>query len=350
MSKNILVCPLNWGLGHASRCVTVINALLQRGHSVYLASDGNALELLKNEFPDLPFLNLPGYKITYSRRNLLWAVMFRLPSMIKAIVKEKKIVADYVRLHHIDYIISDNRFGCLSRLSENIFITHQLYIPLKNKIFNFFANVINRWMIRRFDRVWVPDEAPPNHICGKMSAPTAFPHTSYLGILSRLKAVEMRHRQTIIAILSGPEPQRSQLEEILLNQAAISPHTMLLVRGLPEASLTPPTPPHIQCVNFMNTDQLNKAIGESKVIIARSGYTTIMDLLAIGRKGILIPTPGQPEQEYLGERLKQSNQFIVCHQDKFWLDECVNILLNQKINLPAVGNSSLVTTLDKAGL
>ncbi len=319
--KKVLVTPLNWGLGHAARCIPIIRQLVSRGHEVHIGSDGVALNLLRQEFPQLVFTELPGYGIHYKGKNLIRSLFLQIPSMMKAIKKEKKHVKNYVNEHGIDIVISDNRFGCRSKNAECIFITHQLKILLSNEALTMSASAVNKFMIEKFDQIWIPDAPPPNNLSGMMSSKGGFKKVSYLGPLSRFTFEKVKFKRDFIIVLSGPEPARTQLEEKIIGQVVLLPYHMLLVRGLPgEDVATLDLPDHIECVNYLNATDLNQAINESKRVISRTGYTTIMDLVSLNKKGILIPTPGQPEQEYLGEELSKIKRFIVSTQDELDLE------------------------------
>lgn len=317
IKKKILVCPLNWGLGHATRCVPIIQLLIQRGHEVHLASDGIALELLRKEFPGLPAIQLPGYDIHYKGKNLLRTVAAQLPRILKTVILEHRFVQAYVKQNSMDVILSDNRFGCYSGDCVNIFITHQLRILTPLRLMSAVAGMANRFLIRHFDRIWVPDFPPPQNLSGYMSSSGSL-HPVYIGPLSRLQKLSKPIIRDFIVILSGPEPARSDFEQIIISQASLTPYRYMLVRGVEDQT---PLPDYsgsgISWVNNMTTEELSYAIAESRRVISRTGYTTVMDLMALGASGILVPTPGQPEQEYLAQRLKQQDRFILSSQEKF---------------------------------
>lgn len=348
--KKILVTPLNWGLGHAARCIPIIRQLVSRGHEVHIGTDGVALALLKEEFPDLNFTALPGYGIHYKGKNLIRSLFLQIPSMMKAIKKEKSHVKQYVKEQGIDIIISDNRFGCRSKNTENIFITHQLKILLSNDALTMSASAANKYMIEKFDQVWVPDSPPPNNLSGVMSDRSGFKKLSYLGPLSRFTSEKVKSVRDFIVILSGPEPARTNLEDIIIEQAVFLPYRFLIVRGLPGEDIKPLSlPENIESVNYLTAIDLNKAINESKRVISRTGYTTVMDLAALNKKGILIPTPGQPEQEYLGEELSKKGRFIISSQADLDLETLTRQSLNDHRKPKYEFVSRLDVVLDNLG-
>ncbi|TMI85631.1 MAG: glycosyl transferase family 28, partial [Bacteroidetes bacterium] len=109
----ILVAPLDWGLGHATRCIPIIQHLLKADVEVWLAGEGAQEKLLADEFPDLPFLSLHGYRIRYARSaiGLVKNILFQAPKIVKAIRNENKWLAKMIDEHHFDAVISDNRYG-----------------------------------------------------------------------------------------------------------------------------------------------------------------------------------------------------------------------------------------------
>ena len=296
-SKRVLICPLNWGLGHATRCIPIIRTLVNAECLVHIASDGQALELLRKEFPTLVFHQLPSYNIRYSKRGMDLSFVLRTPAVLKTIRAEHRSVEELQTRFQFDLIISDNRYGCYVPSISSVIISHQLTMktpfPFPSRITNWFQR---RWF-DRFDEVWVPDD-PAISLAGELSQPVQGVKSRYIGILSRMKTVKSETVRDILIVLSGPEPQRTIVETKLIQQITSSQHRVLLIRGLPLDNRTSKEL-GIDYVNFVGAAQLEKLLAESKIVICRSGYTSLMDLYTLGKKAILIPTPGQTEQEYL---------------------------------------------------
>ncbi len=318
MSKNILVAPLNWGLGHSTRCIPIIKALETNGYNPILASDGYALEMLKKEFPNLTALALPSYEIEYAKngKNFKWKMIFNSPKMISAILKEKKIIKKWVADYQLSGIISDNRLGVRSKKIPSVFITHQLNVLSGNT--SWFTSKMHLKIIKKFTACWVPDfEYKPNftgklgHIDDSKLKP------NYLGPLSRLEKRELPKKYDLMVLLSGPEPQRTLLEELLKIEVSKFKGEVLFVNGVIESSQKTNQVKHVTYYNYMNSEQLEEAFNESDIVLCRSGYTTIMDLAKLEKKAFLIPTPGQYEQEYLAKKLKKDGLFPYCKQEKF---------------------------------
>ena len=344
----ILVAPLDWGLGHATRCIPIIRELLEQGCEVWLAGEGAQEQLLIAEFPEIPFLNLPGYRISYSKtaRGLIWKMIQQGPKMRRAIEAEhswlKKIVDEY----GIDAIISDNRYGLYHASVPSVFITHQLTI--KSPFSKWTETILrkrNYKYINHFTECWIPDAEGENNLAGELSHPEKKPvaPVRYIGLLSRFVKKEIIERKNhLVVILSGPEPQRTLLEEKIINDISHYNGTAIIVRGLPGSSSLIPSTNMIQFYNHLSADELNKAMQEAEYVISRSGYSTVMDVMALQKKSILIPTPGQTEQEYLGSYLMEKGIAICAEQKDFSLNNLLATARGFNFNLPVIDNDSLL--------
>lgn len=323
----IMVAPLNWGLGHATRCIPIINALTQSGARVIVASDGVALVLLREVFPDLPSVELPGYNISYQKKgSFAWHLLRQVPSVLKTIKSEHEALQHYVETLEVDAVISDNRFGMWHTRIPSVFITHQLFTRLHGPLACIapLLHWFNHRMIRKFNEVWVPDVAGSQNLSGKLShQPVGRLKVRYIGWLSHFSSLpltpEPEIRYDVAAILSGPEPQRTLLEEKLLPQLEASGKRCLLVRGLPGAAPLVENR-SVEVVNYLPAKELSQVMLASQVIVCRSGYTTVMDLAWLQRKAIMIPTPGQAEQEYLAQWLEQQGYCAAACQQTFNLN------------------------------
>ncbi|MGB6267397.1 MAG: glycosyltransferase, partial [Olleya sp.] len=300
MKKRILVAPLNWGIGHATRCIPIINGLLQDGFEPIIASDGHALRLLKKEFKDLIFVELPSYNVRYSKtkNTFKWLLFLQLPKIRKAINAEHKAIRKIVYDYAIEGIISDNRLGVYSSKVPSVFITHQLHVLSGNT--TKLSTKLHDIYLKRFDECWIPDFENEPNLSGKLSHNVKEKGITlhYIGALSRLQKVETKTEYDILVLLSGPEPQRDIIEKKLLNELHFFNGNILFVKGTIENKQTIEKQHNFTIYNFMQTEDLQHAILASKLIISRSGYTTIMDLAKLGKAAFFIPTPGQFEQEY----------------------------------------------------
>ena len=316
--KTLLVAPLNWGLGHAARCIPIIRELQADGYTVIIASDGDALALLIKEFPDVETVKLPSYAISYPKKGADFTrkMLTSGPRLLKAIRAEHKVLDKLIETYNIDGVISDNRLGLYTSKVPTVYITHQLRV-LSGKT-TWLSTYLHKKFIKRFDECWVPDYRGDVNLSGKLGHPKKeFIPTKYIGPLSRMKPAEVSPKYKAIAVLSGPEPQRTLLEEILLRELKKYPGKVLLVQGLVEEEQTTSKTGDIKIVNYLTSSELEKAINASEFVISRSGYTTIMDLACLGKRAFFIPTPGQTEQEYLAERLKNKGLIPYSKQEDF---------------------------------
>ena len=320
-NTKVLVAPLDWGLGHATRCIPIIKGLLSHGYEVFLAGEGAQSILLKAEFPQLTLIPLKGYRVSYSnhKRGMALKLLWQLPKIWRAIQFENRWLHKQVALHHFNIIISDNRYGLHHPSVKSIFITHQLTIKAPFRVAEKWLQHIQYRLIRSFNTCWVPDIPGLNNAAGILSHPAILPPVpvAYIGWLSRFEPKKLPVIYRYCIVLSGPEPQRTQLENKLLTQLTGITDSVLFIRGLPGAANLPATPPNIICKNHLPQEALEMALLQSEWIISRTGYTTVMEILCLQKKAILIPTPGQTEQEYLAERLGLQNWAYSVLQERF---------------------------------
>jgi uncharacterized protein (TIGR00661 family) len=316
--KTILVAPLNWGLGHAARCIPIINELIIHGYKVVIASDGEALALLRKEFPNLTFFKLPSYDIKYPVKgaNLKWKLLSQVPHIIKNISAEKKVIEKIINKHTISGIISDNRWGVRHKKIPSVFLTHQLNVLSGTT--SALSSLLHQKLIEKFDECWIPDNAKTDTLSGKLGHVSEAQFiTRYIGPLSRLMYKEVPIKYDLLILLSGPEPQRSILEEKLLKEFTNENKRIIMIRGVVEAEEKRYKFGNIEVVNYLKTDDLATVINKSDLVLSRAGYTTIMDLSVMQKKAFFIPTPGQYEQKYLAKILKDKGLVPSCSQAKF---------------------------------
>jgi len=323
----ILVAPLDWGLGHATRCIPIIRSLLAAGHEVMLAGEGKQAILLNREFPQLTVLPLRGYRITYSKKHwqLPFKMLVQLPKIFRAIRHENKWLKEQMEKHSFDLVISDNRYGLFHSRMPSIILTHQLTILTPYRIGQNLLQRIHYQLLSRFNEIWVPDSAYVPTAAGILSHPQKMPATPlhYIGWLSRFEPVKTPSAYTYCILLSGPEPQRTILEQKLIGDLQKVKEKVLFVRGLPGEQTLPDFPFNITCKNHLTGTELEEALQSSEWIISRSGYTSVMEILHLQKKAILIPTPGQTEQIYLAQKLLQQQWAFSVEQEKFSFNETV---------------------------
>lgn len=328
--SHILVAPLDWGLGHATRCIPIIHALLQAGCRVSLAADGPPARLLQEAFPQLTMHRLPGYGIHFGKGHVLRSLLQQVPAIVKAIRAEHAWLQQLQATQHFDAVISDNRYGLYHAACPSILITHQLQ-PAMPKGWGWLQALARKFFyqrIEKFTACWVPDEANTTAaLSGILGYPSVMPRipVHYVGWLSRMQAQpEQATAYDVMMLLSGPEPQRSMLENRLLQQLMHFPQKAILVRGLPNADdATHYNLPHVTVHNHLPTAALQTAMLQSGYIVCRGGYSTLMDAYTLRKKCLLIPTPGQTEQEYLAQTLASKHQAICFAQDDFDLSDAL---------------------------
>lgn len=333
--KNILIAPLDWGLGHATRIIPLITNLLEKNCTVFIAAEGATKVLLQKEFPNLKFLPLQGYRIQYSHRSAWFAakMVLQIPHIVIAIYREHQWLKEVARQYSIDVIISDNRFGLWHKSVKSVYITHQLLIKTGSKLGEVILQQCHYWFIKRYTVCWVPDFEDVNNFAGQLSHPTILPpKVRYVGGVSRMeKKYAGEPVFDLLVLLSGPEPQRSIFEKGLLFQLEGFSGNVLFVRGLPaeeEGTASPISRQNITIKNHLGAPELSLAMEQAAMILCRSGYTTIMDLLKLQKKAILVPTPGQTEQEYLGKYLMERKLFYTTVQQNFSLNNTLMAVAN----------------------
>ena len=325
-TKRILVAPLNWGLGHATRCIPIIHALIEHNFEPVIASDGNALELLKKEFPKLKTFELPSYNITYPKKATRFKVKLLkdTPQILKTIKKERRVVNALVEAEDISGIISDNRFGVRHKHIPSVFITHQLRVLSGST--TWLSSKLHQRIISKFDECWVPDHIGTKNLSGDLGHIEGYKHAvKYLGPLTRFKKLNLKTKHNLMVLLSGPEPQRSYLEDKLLGDLKHYKGNVLFIKGKIEAQQKKETRDHMEVYNFMTSTELEIAINESDLILSRSGYTTIMDLAKLDKKAFFIPTPGQFEQEYLAKKFTNEVVAPSATQNEFNIKMLANV-------------------------
>jgi len=302
-SLNVLIAPLNWGLGHASRVIPIIHELHHQEVNVILAVDGRPYELLKKEFPRLRIIRLQGYDIRYQQQGSFTTTFIRqFPKLIRSYFFEKAELSKITDAEDIDVVISDNRYGLSDKRIYSVFITHQtcVMMPERWKWLEKIVYRINRKLIEQYNECWIPDWDTDKNLSGNLTRKYPLPwNAKFIGPLSRMSILSGEKKYDLLMLLSGPEPQRTILEDLLRSQSEDYNQKILMVRGIPESTARHRVNDDFEIVGFMGSEELNKAIASSTLVICRSGYSTVMDLALMKKKAMFIPTPGQTEQEYL---------------------------------------------------
>lgn len=324
-NRIILFCPLDWGLGHACRSVYYIRKLLEKGDRVIIAADKTPLSFLRKEFPYLDWVRFPSYyRIRYSHIVPMPILApFHFLKIIIGSAREHSFLKKLLKTHKPDIVISDNRFGLWNKNYFTVYITHQICIrmPQWAKFLEKPVYKLHRRIIRKYDRCWIPDKQGPDNLSGELSGKFPLPsNASFTGIASRFLLTENRSPQIsnpydIVVILSGPEPQRTILENKLLLFFQDSDKKIFFLRGKPEETGITPDKYNIKMSNHLPSGDISALLSQAGTIICRSGYTMLMDLAALNKKALLIPTPGQTEQEYLASYMVKCGRHISLSQN-----------------------------------
>lgn len=306
--KKIIVAPLNWGLGHAARCIPIIKSLAQEGFLPVLAGDGGSLAFLQKEFPDLETIDLPSYKITY-RKNLKWNLLKKYPSIRKASKDEYKIINQYIAENpEVVGIISDNRFGVRSPKVPSVYMTHQVNVLAG--IFTPFTSLVHQQIIKKFDQCWIPDEYD-SKFSGRLSMSQRKLNQKFIGVLSRFEKKNLEKTIDVLIVLSGPEPNRTDIERKITAKFYGTELNVCLVQGKVEKEQKTTIHGKFTVINYVLSEKLEELLNTSKFVICRAGYSSIMDLIAMGKQALLIPTQNQSEQEYLARYHQKNGLFEV---------------------------------------
>jgi len=319
-----LVEPLDWGLGHATRTIPVIDELLARGFDVDLAVSGRIGALYQGQFPDLKQIEIPAYAIRYPSHGFempFW--LLKNGRHLMRVMREEEAVADsLVKENGYDVIFSDNRFGFHSAKAHSVYMTHQLDIAFPGP-FSILEKLGVAWHaheMNRFDTVWVPDFPEYPGMAGKLSHVHSR-QVEYVGPLSRFAALhflnqDFEKKYRYVAVLSGPEPLRTSFENLVLKALKKMQGNHAVIRGLPGDSEMPSVPSNITLFNHLETPDFANVVLGAEHCISRPGYSTVMDMVYLGADCIFVPTPGQTEQVYLGKMLHKAQMTGLILQKK----------------------------------
>jgi uncharacterized protein (TIGR00661 family) len=330
----ICISPIDWGLGHATRCIPLIQALEKLNYQIYIATEGYHEAILREALPNAHFLLLRGYRIKYAKIGALLplAIFFQIPQIIYSIYYEYRWLQKKQKEFQFDIIISDNRFGFYHKNVPSVFITHQLNFQMPYAWATPGFQKIQYAWFKRFSACWIPDMEGENNLSGILANTKLKPTIPiwYMGCLSRLKQYEPKdiatHQEpiTFLGIVSGPEPQRTLLENLLWSKGNQLQLKFTVVAGTPKVKEAFEQNNNATKYPHLSGADLVKEINRAEYIICRGGYTTLMELIPFEKKLILIPTPGQTEQILLG-KIWQEKKWALCYdQSDFKLSVALN--------------------------
>ncbi len=305
-------------------------------HTVIFAGNDTQKAIMSGQFPDIALHTLSGYEVNYGRSALMLQLLRQVPGLLHRIREEHRWLADFVEQQQIDAIISDNRYGLWHPKKATVILTHQLNILTGlGRLADARLRKIHYSYLQRFGNIWIPDLPGQENFGGLLSHPQKMPpNTHYIGCLSQLESVgSIGNKSHLLILLSGPEPQRSILSEKLWQQALTLEMPIVFVEG--KAGISREAPAHIQHLSFANAQQVGAFLKEAMLVVCRSGYSTIMDLVKLGKPAILIPTPGQTEQTYLAQSLSANSLFYTARQRDINLKAMVALAMARPRPIPA---------------
>jgi uncharacterized protein (TIGR00661 family) len=321
----------SWGLGHATRSLPIIRKLINENNNITIISHGRSLELLKKELGEKAhYKEIRDYPILLSEnsRQFLAKSVIYWPSFIRRIESGLMNLSKILNKKKYDLIISDARYDMYSKKIPSLFISHQMRImnPLRIKIFETGSELFNLFFFKRFSGVLVPDYKE-NNLSGDLSHNLKKIDENrlyYVGALSDFKKRKIKKDIDYLISITGPEPQRSMLEKKLIGQIQQLDGKIAITLGKVEKTSIIKNE-NITIYSFLTKDERERVLNRAKIIISRSGYSTIMDLGIINSKALMIPTPGQIEQEYLGEYHNNLGTFYSVNQNKIELKRDIKI-------------------------
>lgn len=320
--SRILLSPLNWGLGHASRTISIIDCLLDNKNEVIICCDENQERFYRNYFPEIWYVPHEGYPFKFNGKGNWTIDMLRNFGSLHLFLKEeKRKVVRLVEKFNPDLIISDQRFGFISKTVKSIIISHQLNLPVPQ--WNFLAKLWNRKLLAAFDEIWIPD-TPQQKYSGRLSTGN-FRNKHFIGTCSRFHKMEEENLSeknddeefySYLGIISGPSPYNQKLLDLLIKKLEKTDKKSIII-----------VPKHLFDENFSsknvkviaspNHKKFIQLLMNSNVVISRSGYSTLMDLIETKNEAILIPTPGQAEQIYLSHLNKNNENWRFRTEEEF---------------------------------
>jgi len=248
-----------------------------------------------------------------------------MPRLLSTIRYEHAWLEKIISERKIDGVISDNRYGLHNRKLPCTMMTHQVLAKTNmGKYADHLLSKIHYKHIRNYQQCWVIDVAGKPNLSGTLAHPEVMPRNAqFIGLLSQIADSDLNNatEEYILILLSGPEPQRSLLSDILWKQALQLNRKIAFVEGSNNVKERNQIPHHISYHKQITKETLLPLLKGAEIVICRSGYSTLMDLVALDKKAILIPTPGQTEQEYLGSYLHKEGVFYHAHQPDFNLQK-----------------------------
>lgn len=274
-----------------------------------------------------------------SGKGFLFNLFKQLPDLLKRIKEENEWLLQEATHNNYDGIISDNRYGMYHPHIPSVIMTHQ--VLAQSGLGSFIDNMlrgIHYKRLQHFGECWVIDVPGSPNLAGKLAHPDVMPHNAkFIGLLSQIEptATSAEH---LLVLLSGPEPQRTMLADKLWEQVKRHNGKVVFIEGSEQVTDKGDIPAHIDYHKRITKEVLEPLIAKASLVICRSGYSTLMDLVVLGKKAVLIPTPGQTEQVFLGKHLHKEGMYYCVSQDRFRLDEVLQAVKSFPFVMPVLQN------------
>lgn len=328
--KRILFAPLDWGLGHTTRIIPLIRLVQQLGHTAIVAGNAAQRSYLQGAVDGVIYEELEGYNIRYSASNkwLQVGLLLQIPGILRSIQAENEWLRRYTATHQLHGIIADNRYGLHHPTVPSVLLTHQLRIQTgMGNAADAAVQKMHYSYLNRFQATWVVDAQGPINLAGRLAHTQPLPnHAQYIGLLSRFAGIDVPRTEgtgPLVVLLSGPEPQRTTFANLLLLQLRQSTGEVVFIGGSADAPPPQGLPGNIHYIGRVSGPELAGILASAGQIVCRSGYSTIMDLVAMGKQAVLVPTPGQTEQEYLARYLLEKGYCYSSPQHSFQLSNAL---------------------------
>lgn len=318
----VLFATSSLGLGHATRDLPLIHALQKEGHEVVSLSTGRALQLLKREAPDCQFLDIPDYPLFFTQNRMSVSRLLALSPRIFSAMHREHVLAEKLRKKYdLDMIVTDGRYGAFSKHIPSYWVSHQLRFISPGRFFpaELGAQFMHTLVQKNFVNVLVPDYEDES-LSGDLSHNLRFMNKSklnYLGVLSQVQKRDVKQDVDFFVSLTGGVPSGSSFERSVLSQLHKLPGKVVVTRGLPEAAGRVEERGHATIYGHLDREQQSEMMNRAKFVVCRSGYTTLMELAELNKRGYFVPTPGATEQQYLAKFHREQGTFDFASQKQF---------------------------------
>jgi uncharacterized protein (TIGR00661 family) len=333
----------SWGLGHASRSLPIMRKLINEKNEVTVVSSGRTLEYLKKELgKSAKYLKLHDYPKPYSKYNLFLAKFSAyLPLILKAIAEEQLKTMKIINKGKYNLLISDHRYGFGSRKIPSYLMMHQLRLvtPFRLAVVEEVTELFHFSMLLRFKKIIVPDFKNKS-LSGDLSHSLDIFNgwnVEYIGPLSDLRKRDLKEDIDYLFTISGPEPSRTVFQKKILEQIKNIDGKIVVVLGKAEKKKSKQKE-NIEIHDYLKSDKFEEIMNRSKMIVSRSGYSTLMDIVELKKKAMFVPTPQQTEQEYLARYHKKKKYFYSVSQKKLNLKKDLKRAKKYK-GFPTKGNT-----------